>query len=94
MARLTEFQTRVTAWVKLLSMRFAVTDNTPKTLNDTDITTSRKVSRRSLVLSTGLAFGITSAALIASTTSARAGSDRANTYDNDANDRRPSTDND
>ncbi len=67
-----------------------------KTLSDADIVTDRAVSRRSLLSATGLGLGAAALAIgvVAAAKPAHAASDKANTYDNDSNDRRPSTDND
>lgn len=67
-----------------------------KPLTDADITTDRAVSRRSLLSATGLGLGAAAVAIgvVAGSRPAHAASDKANTYDNDSNDRRPSTDND
>jgi hypothetical protein len=70
---------------------------TVTTLSDEDMTTSRHLTRRSLLGSTRVAAGFGLAALLFGTLgsrSAHASSDRENTYDNDSGDRRPTTDND
>ena len=69
---------------------------TPATLSDEDITTSRHVTRRSLLNSTRVAVGFGAAALLFGSmiSRAHAESDKANTYDDDRGDRRPTTDND
>jgi hypothetical protein len=75
----------------------ADTKKTVNTLSDADITSSAAVNRRSMISSVGRGLGLAAlaaGAVAASSTTAHAGSDRANTYDNDSNDRRPSTDND
>ena len=74
-----------------------MTEKTKITLTDDDMTTSRHLTRRSLLGSTRVAAGFGLAALLfggLAPRSAQAYSDRANTYDNDSDDRRPSTDND
>ena len=67
-----------------------------KSLTDADITTEPRVTRRSLLSATGLGLGAAALALgtVLASRSAHAGSDKANTYDNDSGDRRPTTDND
>jgi nitrous oxide reductase len=67
-----------------------------RTLKDSDIITQRIVNRRSLLSATGLALGAAAVAagMAAGSSPAHASSDKANTYDNDSGDRRPSTDND
>lgn len=70
---------------------------TVTTLSDGDMTTSRHLTRRSLLSSTRVAAGFGLAALLFGTVgsrSAQASSDKENTYDNDSGDRRPTTDND
>lgn len=75
-----------------------MTEKTPVTLTEGDITTERHVTRRSFLASTRLGLGLGAAAVAfggaALTARPAFAGDRANTYDQDSNDRRPSTDND
>jgi nitrous oxide reductase len=67
-----------------------------RTLTDGDIVTQRAVNRRSMLGLSGLALGAAAVAagVAVGSRAAHASSDKANTYDNDSGDRRPSTDND
>lgn len=67
------------------------------TLSDEDMTTSRQLTRRSLLTSTRVAAGFGVAALLFGSLASRpalASSDKENTYDDDSGDRHRSTDND
>jgi|GEM_PF-3370859 len=66
-------------------------------LTDSDIVSKAALNRRSMLATAGRAVGaaaVAIGAIVATSGTAHASSDKANTYDNDANDRRPSTDND
>lgn len=63
-------------------------------LTDGDIVSSRHMTRRSLLASTRFGIGLGVAAVVFGGSRPAAASDRANTYDNDSGDRRPTTDND
>ncbi len=77
-----------------------MTEKTSKklfSLTDSDIVSKVALNRRSMLATAGRAVGaaaVAVGAMIASTNAAHASSDKANTYDNDSHDRRPSTDND
>ncbi len=73
-----------------------MSENTKLTLTDDEITTTAHVTRRSLLSSTRVAAGFGLAALLFGSLAANPAhaSDKANTYDDDTGDRRPSTDND
>lgn len=75
------------------------TENTPVSLTDEDMASTRHVTRRSLLSTTRFGLGLGVAAVVFGGAAlgarpAHAASDRANTYDNDDSDRRRSTDND
>ena len=69
---------------------------TVNTLSDSDIKSDTTVNRRSMISAVGRGLGLAAlaAGAVAATATAAHASDKANTYDNDSNDRRPSTDND